>query len=145
MIDLTYTVGQCTLSSETKGLEVVDTERSLKIQKGLELIPRLGEVMPSRAGSETNLIYESVEQRLRVPFVNFVLRVLDNYPTHPALAWGTRCKGVYESVQRPNTPPLLPTAAPLLHCPGRLPSGARTRSTQTSRPQTGARRRRGSG
>lgn len=72
---------------DTKRLEIVDTDRSLKIEQGLDLIPRLGEVMPDVAGSETNLIYESVKQRLRVPFVNFVFRVLANYPAYLAMAW----------------------------------------------------------
>lgn len=66
----------------------MDTERSQHIQHGLELIPRIGEVMPDDAGNETNRIYESVEQRLRVPFVNFVFRVLANYPEYLTLAWG---------------------------------------------------------
>lgn len=66
----------------------MDTDRSQHIRHGLELIPRIGEVMPDEAGSETNRIYESVKHRLRVPFVNFVFRVLANYPEYLALAWG---------------------------------------------------------
>lgn len=43
--------------------------------------------MPDEADEATNLIYESVSQRLRVPFVNFVFRVLANYPEYLGLAW----------------------------------------------------------
>lgn len=67
----------------------MDTDRSQDIERGLELIPRLGEVMPDEAGRETSVIYESIKGRLRVPFVNFVFRVLANYPEYLALAWET--------------------------------------------------------
>ena len=60
--------------------------RSADIQRGLDLIPRLGEIMPEEASEDTQAVYDEV--RLRVPFVNFVFRVLANYPGHLEFAWG---------------------------------------------------------
>ncbi|CAN5597259.1 hypothetical protein BH24ACT21_BH24ACT21_14970 [soil metagenome] len=71
--------------------EVVDVmfeERSADIERGLELIPRLGEIMPDEAGEEVQVVYQDVRDRLRVPFVNFVFRVLANYPEYLEFAWG---------------------------------------------------------
>lgn len=62
-------------------------ERAEDIERGLELIPRLGEIMPERAGDSVQAVYEDVRGRLRVPFVNFVFRVLANYPEYLEFAW----------------------------------------------------------
>lgn len=62
-------------------------DRTEDIERGLRLIPRLGEVMPDEADDGTRAVYEGVRTRLRVPFVNFIFRVLANYPTYLSFAW----------------------------------------------------------
>jgi hypothetical protein len=62
-------------------------DRAEDVERGLRLIPRLDEVMPDDAGEEISAIYEGVRTRLRVPFVNFIFRVLANYPTYLSFAW----------------------------------------------------------
>lgn len=62
-------------------------ERTEDIERGLRLIPRLGEVMPEEADEGTRRVYDGVRSRLRVPFVNFIFRVLANYPPYLRLSW----------------------------------------------------------
>ncbi len=62
-------------------------DRAEDVERGLRLIPRLGEVMPAKAGEEVRATYEAVRTRLRVPFVNFIFRVLANYPPYLSFAW----------------------------------------------------------
>ena len=62
-------------------------DRTEDVQHGLRLIPRLGEVMPNEAEGETRQVYEDVRARLRVPFVNFVFRMLANYPSYLSFSW----------------------------------------------------------
>ena len=66
---------------------MVFEERSADIEKGLYLIPRLGEIMPEEAGEGVQAVYDDVQGRLRVPFVNFIFRVLANYPEYLEFAW----------------------------------------------------------
>lgn len=61
--------------------------RSEDVERGLELVSRLGEVMPDEAEEEVRVIYEDIRARLRVPFVNFIFRVLANYPEYLEFAW----------------------------------------------------------
>ena len=61
--------------------------REQDIGRGLDLIPRLGEVMPEAAEEGVQEVYEDIRNRLRVPFVNFVFRVLANYPEYLEFAW----------------------------------------------------------
>lgn len=62
-------------------------ERSADIERGLDLIPQLGEIMPNDAGENVQAVYGDIQNRLRVPFVNFVFRVLANYPDYLEFAW----------------------------------------------------------
>ncbi|MDP9455462.1 MAG: hypothetical protein CYG60_19215 [Actinobacteria bacterium] len=62
-------------------------ERAEDIERGLSLIPRLGEVMPEEAGKEVGSVYERTRTHLRVPVVNFLFRSLANYPPYLSLAW----------------------------------------------------------
>lgn len=57
------------------------------IERGLVRIHRLGEVMPDEAGEDVQAIYDDIQARLRVPFVNFIFRVLANYPEYLEFAW----------------------------------------------------------
>ena len=63
-------------------------ERPEDVERGLELIPSLGEIMPEDAGEDVRAVYKDVRDRLRVPFVNFIFRVLANYPGYLEFAWG---------------------------------------------------------
>ncbi|MGB3683725.1 MAG: halocarboxylic acid dehydrogenase DehI family protein [Rubrobacteraceae bacterium] len=64
------------------------TDRDKDIERGLRLMSGLGEVMPEEAGENTNAVYEDIQTRLRVPFVNFLFRTLANYPDYLSFAWG---------------------------------------------------------
>ena len=68
-------------------MEWIGKDRREDIERGLRLIPRLGEVMPKDASEEIDAVYEGVRTRLRVPFVNFFFRVLANYPSYLSFAW----------------------------------------------------------
>ncbi len=57
------------------------------IERGLELMYRIGEVMPDEAEEEVAAVYEDIRDRLRVPFVNFLFRTLANYPAYLSFAW----------------------------------------------------------
>ena len=67
--------------------EAEPNDRSGDVERGLRLVPRLGEVMPGEADEEVRTVYEGVRTNLRVPFVNFVFRVLANYPSYLTFAW----------------------------------------------------------
>lgn len=62
-------------------------ERTEDIERGLRLVPQLGEVMPEDADEMTRRVYDGVSARLRVPFVNFIFRSLANYPAYLHFAW----------------------------------------------------------
>lgn len=63
-------------------------ERTGDVERGLRVIPRLGEVMPDEAGEEVRAVYERTQTHLRVPIVNFLFRSLANYPPYLSFAWG---------------------------------------------------------
>ena len=62
-------------------------ERSEDVERGLRLIPQLGEVMPDEAGEGVRAVYEETRTHLRVPVVNFLFRSLANYPPYLSFAW----------------------------------------------------------
>lgn len=62
-------------------------DRMADIERGMALVPRLPEVMPDQAGGQLHRVYEEVRQTLRVPFVNFVFRVLANYEDYLVPEW----------------------------------------------------------
>ncbi len=62
-------------------------ERAEDVERGLRLIPQLGEVMPDEAGEEVRAVYEETRTHLRVPVVNFLFRSLANYPPYLSFAW----------------------------------------------------------
>jgi len=62
-------------------------ERAEDVERGLRLIPQLGEVMPDEAGEEARAVYEETRTHLRVPLVNFLFRSLANYPPYLSFAW----------------------------------------------------------
>ena len=68
-------------------MEQFGRDRAGDVERGLRLIPHLGEVMPDEADEEINAIYEGMQTHLRVPFVNFIFRVLANYPPYLSFAW----------------------------------------------------------
>jgi hypothetical protein len=57
------------------------------VERGLELIRTLPEVLPDQADSRTLIIYEETQQTLRIPFVNFTFRTLANYPDFLESGW----------------------------------------------------------
>jgi hypothetical protein len=78
------------LCTQVVGEEMMEAEpniRSGDVERGLRLVPQLGEVMPDEADEEVRAVYEGVRTNLRVPFVNFLFRVLANYPSYLTFAW----------------------------------------------------------
>jgi hypothetical protein len=62
-------------------------ERAEDVERGLRLIPQLGEVMPDEASEGVRAVYEETRTHLRVPVVNFLFRSLANYPPYLSFAW----------------------------------------------------------
>lgn len=63
-------------------------ERTGDLERGMDLIPKLSEIMPDQADERIRPIYEEIQRTLRVPFVNFIFRSLANYPDYFEAAWG---------------------------------------------------------
>lgn len=57
------------------------------VEKGLRIVSCLNEVMQYEAGDEVRAVYDGVQANLRVPFINFLFRILANYPTYLTFAW----------------------------------------------------------
>jgi hypothetical protein len=62
-------------------------DRQEDLERGMHLIPRLSEVMEDEADEGIRSVYEDVRVTLRVPFVNFIFRVLANYPGYIIPVW----------------------------------------------------------
>lgn len=61
--------------------------REQDIERGMALIPTIAEVMEEQADAATRRIYEEVREALRVPFVNFLFRILATEPAFFQPAW----------------------------------------------------------
>lgn len=61
--------------------------REHDIERGMQLVPTIDEVMEDQADETTRRIYGEVRETLRVPFVNFVFRVLASEPAFFQSAW----------------------------------------------------------
>lgn len=61
--------------------------RAADIERGMALVPRLPEVTQHQADGKLGQVYDDVQQVLRVPFVNFVFRVLANYESYLVREW----------------------------------------------------------
>src|SRR5438105_15806984 len=66
---------------------MVEATRSGDLDRGMDLLARLPEVMPEEAGPYVRLTYDEIRNTLRVPFVNTIFRVLANYPTYLSFVW----------------------------------------------------------
>jgi Halocarboxylic acid dehydrogenase DehI len=66
---------------------MMEATRSGDLERGMDLLARLPEVMPDEADPYVRLIYEDIRNTLRVPFVNTIFRVLANYPTYLSFVW----------------------------------------------------------
>lgn len=67
--------------------EAVTASTDERLQRGLDLIPRLTEITGDQASGAVAEVYDDVQRTLRVPFVNFIFRVLANYPDFLVPAW----------------------------------------------------------
>ena len=65
----------------------METLRNNEINRGMELVSGLSEIMPDEADDQVRLIYEDIKNTFRVPIVNFFFRVLANYPSYLVPAW----------------------------------------------------------
>lgn len=63
------------------------TDRPSDIERGMVLVPRLSEIMPEAATGALSRLYEDTRQVLRVPFVNFIFRVLANDENYLVPEW----------------------------------------------------------
>ena len=61
--------------------------RAGDIDRGMILVPSLTEIMPDQAGARLRRVYEETQHTLRVPFVNFIFRVLANYKDYLVPEW----------------------------------------------------------
>jgi hypothetical protein len=61
--------------------------REHDIERGMELVPTIDEVMEEQADEATKRIYREVRETLRVPFVNFVFRVVATEPAFFQPVW----------------------------------------------------------
>jgi hypothetical protein len=64
-----------------------EATRSDDLERGMDLLARMPEVMPDEADPYVRLIYDDIRNTLRVPFVNTIFRVLANYPTYLSFVW----------------------------------------------------------
>ncbi|MDX1540709.1 MAG: halocarboxylic acid dehydrogenase DehI family protein [Geminicoccaceae bacterium] len=62
-------------------------DRRDDIERGMAVIPTLDEIMADDADPTTRRIYQEIQQALRVPFVNFIFRMLANRPAFFQAAW----------------------------------------------------------
>jgi hypothetical protein len=62
-------------------------DRASDIERGLALVPHLPEIMPDEAGGQLGRLYDDTRQTLRIPFVNFIFRVLANYQDYLLPEW----------------------------------------------------------
>lgn len=65
----------------------METLRNNEINRGMELVSGLSEIMPDQADDQVRLVYEDIKNTFRVPIVNFFFRVLANYPSYLVPAW----------------------------------------------------------
>jgi hypothetical protein len=66
----------------------MNADREKDLLRGMELIPKLREIMPEEADERIRPLYEDIQRTLRVPFVNFIFRTLASYPDYFEAAWG---------------------------------------------------------
>ena len=99
-------------------------ERAEDVERGLRLIPQLGEVMSDEAGEEVRAVYEETRTHLRVPLVNFLFRSLANYPPYLSFAWNkiTPHLLAYRSQQAAKALQSHPLIQPTSHYPIDWPS-----------------------
>ncbi|GAB3684955.1 halocarboxylic acid dehydrogenase DehI family protein [Salinisphaera aquimarina] len=60
----------------------------------MERVPQLPDVTMDKAGAELRPLYQDVEQTLRVPFVNFIFRMLANFPDYFEPTWRALAPGL---------------------------------------------------
>lgn len=74
--------------------------REAMLRRGPDLIARLPDITPERADERLRPVYDDIKRTLRVPFVNYLFRVLANYPNYLVPAWNrTRplvCRPAFE-------------------------------------------------
>ena len=58
-----------------------------RVAHGMERMPQLVDLTADKAGAQLRPLYDDIEQTLRVPFVNFIFRMLANFPAYFEPAW----------------------------------------------------------
>ena len=58
-----------------------------RVADGMERVPQLVDVTVDKASAQLRPLYDDIEQTLRVPFVNFIFRMLANFPEYFEPAW----------------------------------------------------------
>ncbi len=62
-------------------------DRAADIERGMQLVLQLPEIMPDQASGKLARAYEEMRSTLRVPFVNFIFRVLANHEAYLLPEW----------------------------------------------------------
>ena len=93
-----------------------------QVGRGMQLAASLPEIMPDDADERVKPVYDSIQQSLRVPFVNLIFRVLANYPDYLVNAW-QQITSTVRSVAFEGAADELRAAAGLDGTPGRLEKG----------------------
>lgn len=62
-------------------------ERNKLIERGMQLVATLPDVMPDNASDRVKPIYQDIQHTFRVPLVNQLFRTLANYPDHLEQLW----------------------------------------------------------
>lgn len=62
-------------------------KRAPDLARGSQLVSRLPEVFPEEASPRIGRVYDDIQETLRVPVVNFLFRILANYPDFLVGTW----------------------------------------------------------
>lgn len=65
----------------------MEIDRQHDISRGMQLVQQVSEVTEKQADQQVGRMYADIQATLRVPFVNFIFRMLANYPLYLDLAW----------------------------------------------------------
>ena len=75
-------------------MNLSEPKRAQDLQQGMQFVAEWGEVMPGAAGERVAAVYDDIRRSLRVPFVNFIFRVLANDPDVLEALWSRSAPGV---------------------------------------------------
>ncbi|WP_166671119.1 halocarboxylic acid dehydrogenase DehI family protein [Modicisalibacter xianhensis] len=75
-------------------INAMEKSLSQRLAAGEALLPSLADVTPDKASPQIQCIYESIQATLRVPFNNYLFRVLANWPDYFDSIWHALAPGI---------------------------------------------------